>query len=499
MQTDKVHLAIDLGGGSGRVLAGEYDGGQLALHELHRFDNQPVRLPDGWHWNPASLFTEILRGLRIASDRFGERAVTLGIDTWGVDYGLFDTSGRLLGLPYQYRDQRTDGMMDKAFAKVPSETIYEATGIQFIFFNTVFQLLAEAETESGALTAAEDLLFTPDLLGYWLTGEMTQERTIASTSQLYNPRTRDWDRELIDQLGLPGRLFKHLSDPGTPLGALRPELAENTALGDLRVVSVAGHDTASAVAAVPATEGAPAFLSSGTWSLMGFELPEPVINRQSFADNFTNEIGVGGTVRFLKNLCGLWLIQECRRHWSEAGQDYDYAEMAGLAEKAEPFRSLIDPDDPRFVQPGDMPARIAAYCRETGQPEPSAPGEFVRCIYESLALRYAEVWQALLRYCETPPEALHVVGGGCRDAMLNQFTADALGVPVLAGPVEATGLGNIIVQMLAEGTLGSHAEGRALLAASFPPECHTPSDTARDQWRAAAERFTALPDRASDT
>lgn len=490
MSEKKIYLAVDLGAGSGRVLAGEFDGKRIELHELNRFENKPVELPDGWHWNITALYQNILDGLKAAAKKYRDAPISIGIDTWGVDYGLLDADGRLLAMPYQYRDSRTDGMMDVADKKVSQKEIYEATGIQFMFFNSIFQLLSEVEQRNPSLGIAEDLLFMPDLLGYWLTGQKTQERSIASTSQLYNPTIKDWDHSLIERLGLPKQLFKKISDPSNTLGELRDSVQNYTGLKNTKVITVGGHDTASAVAAVPSQKKTPAFLSSGTWSLMGLELAEPVISEKSFDDAFTNEIGVNGTVRFLKNICGLWLIQESRRYWLDNGHDYGYAEMAGLASKVQPFRSLIDPDEPRFIEAGRMPEKIQEYCRETKQQVPETPGEIIRCIYESLALRYSEVWNKLLTYTDDAPDALHIVGGGCQDKLLNQFTANALGVSVKAGPVEATGLGNIMVQMIADGSTQSLTEGRKIVAASFPIETYEPTDQAA--WAAAKEKFTAL-------
>ncbi len=490
MSQKKVYLAVDLGAGSGRVLAGEFDGNRIELHELNRFDNTPVELPSGWHWNIPALYQNILAGLKIAAVTYGDSLVSLGIDTWGVDYGLLDKDGRLLGLPYQYRDSRTDGMMEAAYAKVPKQEIYAATGIQFMFFNSIFQLLSEVERHNPALEIAEDLLFMPDLLGYWLTGKKTQERSFVSTTQLYNPKTRNWDFDLIEKLGLPKKLFKQISDPGTVLGEISPNVAEKTGLKDLKVVTVAGHDTASAVAAVPSQSPTPAYLSSGTWSLMGLELPEPVINEQSYQDAFTNEIGINQTVRFLKNICGLWLIQESKRHWLTLGEDVPYGKMASLAGEAEPFRSLIDPDAPRFIEAGRMPEKIQEYCRDTGQPVPQSKGEIIRSIYESLALRYATVWEKLIQYTEHPPKTLHIVGGGCQDKLLNQFAANAIGITVAACPVEATGLGNILAQMLADGSIADIAEGRAIVLNSSLVETFEPADQA--VWAEAKAKFSDI-------
>ncbi|MGC6424484.1 MAG: rhamnulokinase [Lentimonas sp.] len=490
MSQNKVYLAVDLGAGSGRVLAGEFDGTRIELHELNRFDNIPVKLPSGWHWNITALYESILTGLKKAAEIYGDSTISIGIDTWGVDYGLFDKSGRLLGLPYQYRDNRTDGTMEIAFKKASKSSIYESTGIQFMFFNTLYQLIAELETQSPALELAEDLLFIPDLLGYWLTGNKTQERSFASTTQLYNPRTKDWDYNLIEKLGIPKRLFKKISDPGDVLGDITESVIEKTGLHKVKVITVAGHDTASAVAAVPSQSPTPAFLSSGTWSLMGLELPEPVINQQSFDDAFTNEIGVNNTVRFLKNICGLWLIQESKRDWLIKGEDVPYGKMASLAINEAPFRSLIDPDDPRFIEAGRMPEKIQSFCRDTGQAVPETKGQIIRCIYESLALRYASVWEKMIQYTDHAPKTLHIVGGGCQDKLLNQFAANAIGVRVAACPVEATSLGNILAQMLADESIKSLSEGRTIILNSSLVETFDPIDS--ENWDEAKSKFATI-------
>ncbi len=490
MNQKKVYLAVDLGASSGRVLAGVFDGQRIELHDVYRFNNTPVQLPTGWHWNITELYRNILEGLKLAAERYGDAIVSLGVDTWGVDYGLFDKDGRMLGLPYQYRDSRTDGIMEKVFERVPKDQIYKATGIQFIFFNSLFQLYSEVILKNPALEQAEDLLFMPDIIGYWLTGNKTQERSIASTSQLYNPSEGNWDYPLIESLGLPCKLFKSISDPGSELGALSAHVAEHTGLHGVKVVTVAGHDTGSAVAAVPSKAETPAYLSSGTWSLMGLDLENPVINDHSYTDDFTNEVGVNGRIRYLKNICGLWLIQECKRHWQTQGEDLPYNQMASLATEAQPFRSLIDPDDACFAKSGDMPEKIQVYCREKGQAIPETKGEIIRTIYESLALRYATVWEKLITYTETPPCSLHVVGGGCQDKLLNQFTANALGTKVHAGPIEATSLGNIMAQMMADDLINTLAEGRAMVADSFPVESYEPTDTSA--WNVAKERFVAI-------
>jgi sugar (pentulose or hexulose) kinase len=490
MNHKKVYLAVDLGAGSGRVLAGEFDGTRIELHELNRFENTPIPLPSGWHWNITSLYQNILEGLKLASEQYGEHICSIGIDTWGVDYALFDKDGRMLGMPYQYRDPRTDGMMEVAYQKVPKEAIFEGTGNQFMFFNTIFQLLSEIETKNPAIDSAEDMLFIPDLLGFWLTGQKTQERSFASTTQLYNPKTKDWNYDLIEKLGIPKKLFKTISDAGDTLGELTPRIQTKTGLGNVKVITVGGHDTASAVAAVPSQCKTPAFLSSGTWSLIGLELDEPVITKESYEDALTNEVAVGGKIRFQKNICGLWLIQESKRFWHEQGYDIPYAKMASLASEAAPFRSFINPDDPRFIETDNIPKKIQAFCHEHGQPIPETPGQIIRCIYESLALRYSQAWELLMKYVDEKPTTLHIVGGGCQDKLLNQFAANAIGVRVAACPVEATGLGNILAQMLADGVIADLKEGREIILNSSLVETFDPTDQVA--WREARARFSKI-------
>lgn len=488
-----IHLAIDLGAESGRIMAGAYDGNTLHLDEVHRFPNTMVTVAGSTHWDILRLYDGILEGLKKAADHHGEAIVSLGVDTWGVDYGLIDAQGKLLGNPYVYRDSRTDGMEALATSLVSRESIYEATGIQFMFFNTLFQLLAETRAATGALRAAERLLFTPDLIHYWLSGVKANERTIASTSQLFNPVAGDWAHALLGPLGLPAALLGNIVEPGTELGMLLPEVAELTGLpAKTRVIAPGSHDTASAVAGVPFASGAStrAFLSSGTWSLIGLELPEPVITAQSLKDGFSNEAGVGGTTRFLKNISGLWLVQECRRAWATDGKTYDYDTLTRLAAEAKPFRSLVDPDHGPFATPGNMPEKIAAFCQRSGQPVPETPGAFVRCCLESLALKCRSVWDNLLTYCQEKPDTLHIVGGGSRNALLNQFIANALGCRVVAGPVEATSLGNILIQMQSTGHIDSLAQGRALVARSTILTQHIAED--RDIWADAQRRFNQL-------
>jgi len=457
--------AVDLGAESGRVVLGRLDGERVTLEVAHRFENRPVRLPDGLHWNLLALFTEALAGLRGLDGPL--RGV--GVDTWGVDYVLLDGAGRVLGLPFHYRDDRTDGMIERAHARVPREELYAVTGIQTMPINTVFQLLADARTP-----AAERIALVPDLLAYWLSGELANEITNASTTGLLDARSGTWARRLLERLGLPAAPFA--GDPveaGTTLG---PVLAHHGIECDVH--AVASHDTASAFVAAPIRGRHAAILSSGTWSLLGLELDAPVLTDAAREYNLTNERGVDGTIRLLRNVMGLWLVQECRRHW-----DASYDELRRLAEAARPDVPLFDPDDDRFLAPGDMPERIAAACAELGQPRPDGPGEIVRSALVSLACKYRLVLERLERAAGVDVEVVHVIGGGARNELLCRLTADLLGRPVLAGPVEATALGNVLVQARAAGELGSLAEIRAVAAASAEPAVYEPEGDAGETYR----------------
>lgn len=486
----KVFLAIDLGAGSGRVIAGEAASDRLQLQEIHRFDNPGTDLPGGSFWNIIGLFREIQEGLRLAAERYGEQIVAIGIDTWGVDFGLLDAQGRLLGMPQQYRDPRHEGMPEIMHGLMPESEIYRHTGITTNFYNSSLQLMAEKERRSPALEHSEQLLFVPDLLGYWLSGKKAVERTIASTSQLVDPATGDWAWEVIDALGLPRQIFGEIVPPGTVLGPLREEVRRVTGLGEVPVVASACHDTASAVAGIPMEGEDQPWLSSGTWSIMGLETREPIRSDEAFAARCCNELGVDGTVRFLKNISGLWLIQECKRQWALEGEDLDYAELARLADEAEAFTAFIDPDHPDFAAPGDMPSRIANYCERSGQPVPTAKGQILRVATESLALKYRVTLESFRRLSGKDFTRLHVGGGGIQNHSLAQATADACGVEVLAGPVEATSCGNLITQMIATGHLPDLAAGRRLIRDSFDFTTYTPHDP--EAWNQAAERFRAI-------
>jgi rhamnulokinase len=479
------HLAFDLGAESGRALLGSLDDGRLAVREIHRFPNGMLRLRGHCHWNLYRLFEQVKEGLRLAA-RAGDAPQSIGVDTWGVDFGLLDRDGDLLGLPYAYRDSRTAGAMDSFFRKVPRERVYELTGVQFLPFNSLFQLESMVRDRSPLIEAAADLLFMPDLFHYLLAGAKATEFTFATTSQLFNPRTGGWDDELLAALGLPRRWLQPLVAPGTPLGPLGAEIAAETGLAPIPLIAVATHDTASAVAAAPGEGDDWAYLSSGTWSLLGVESPAPLIGDETRRANFTNEGGVGGSFRVLKNVMGLWLVQECRRAWSRDAE-IDYDELTAAAAAAPPWRALVDPDNASFLNPPDMPAAIRDFCRRTDQPVPETPGAVVRCALESLALKYRCVLEELGRIYPRPIRRLHAIGGGARNRLLNQWTADATGLPVLAGPTEATAIGNLLVQAMALGRVGSLAELRDIVRRSFPLETYTPRPT--PAWEAAWRRF----------
>jgi len=485
------YAAIDLGAESGRVVRGRLDpdGGAVALDVVHRFANRPVRLPDGLRWNLLALFTEALDGLRRAAADGALRGV--GVDAWGVDYALLDAGHRVLGLPFHYRDGRTDGMVARAHDRVPREDLYGVTGIQTMPINTVFQLLAD---EGGAaLAAAQHIALVPDLFALWLTGELRNEATAASTTGLLDARTGAWARELIARLGLPAAPFAGATtEPGTTIGPVlehHAELAGGAA--GAPVHAVAGHDTASAFAAVPLRSERAAILSSGTWSLLGLELPEPALGEQARACNLTNERGVEGTIRLLRNVMGLWLVQEFRREWEAEGGPSDYDEIHRLAVEASEDVALFDPDADGFLAPGGMPERIVAACRESGQEPPSTRGEVVRSVLTSLACKYRLVLERLERVSGRAVDVVHVIGGGAQAELLCRLTADLLGRPVLAGPVEATALGNVLMQARAAGELGSLSDLRVAAAASTDPTTYEPTG-ARDAADATYERFLSV-------
>jgi rhamnulokinase len=473
------YLAIDLGAESGRAILGSLSADRLLLEELHRFPNTPVRVLGALYWDTLRLWHEIQHGIGVAVRERKLDLAGIGVDTWGVDYGLLGADGMLLDNPRHYRDARTNGMMEKLFETVPRSEVFGYTGIQFMQLNTLYQLFAQKLAGSPALASARILLAMPDLFNYWLTGVARGEVTIASTTQFFDPRTMTWSNELLARLGIPAGILPQLVSPGTLLGRMVD--APNTP-----VYATAGHDTAAAVAAVPAAdEEGWCYVSSGTWSLMGLELDQPVINEQSLALNFTNEVGVAGKIRLLKNIAGLWLLQECRRHWALEGADYSYEQLAAMAAEARPFAAVINPD--AFLEPGDLPRKIAAHCRITGQEPPATHGEYARSILESLALRYRQVLESLEALGGRKIRVIHIVGGGSRNLVLNQFVADCTGRTVVAGPSEATAIGNVLVQAMGAGELRDLGAARELVRRSFEVTTVEPSPSAA--WEAAYRRF----------
>ena len=483
-------LAFDIGAGSGRAVLGRLEDRKLAIHEVRRFPNEPLPLAGHIHWNVYALLDEMKAAMRDAAAAVGARPAGIGVDTWGVDFGLLARDGSLLGLPFCYRDHRNAGAMEDYFKLVPRPDLYQATGIQFMPFNTLFQVYAMVRERSPLLDAAADLLFMPDLFNFLLCGRKAAEATIASTSQILDPRTKTWIPGLFQAMGLSKRILQDIVEPGTVLGPVAESIAASTGLRHVPVIATAGHDTAAAVAAVPAEGRHWAYISSGTWSLVGVEETAPIISERSLEANFTNEGGVGGTVRFLKNVSGLWLVQGCRKAWMVEGA-VTYGELTREAAEAPPFAALIDPDDPGFLNPPDMPEAIAAYCRRTGQKTPGTRAAMVRSLLESLALKYRQVIGELRRVLGHPIEKIHVIGGGSQNELLCQLTADATGLPVLAGPAEATAIGNILVQAMAVGRLSSPAEIRTIIRRSFDLKSYRPAGLAAD-WSAAASRFESI-------
>lgn len=485
------YLAVDLGAESGRAVLGRFDGERVALEEVHRFPNVPVWLPDGLHWDVLRIFGEVKEGLAKAAREEGIEGV--GVDSWGVDFGLLDRDGALVSNPYHHRDPRTEGRMEEAFGLVPRAEIYRATGIQFLRINTLYQLLALRG--SPLLEVADTLLLIPDLMNYWLTGEMACEYTNATTTQLLDLETGEWSLDLMERLDLPARVLAPIVGPATGLGSLLPGVAEEVGAAGLPIYAVASHDTASAVVAVPATGSDFAYVSSGTWSLVGVETQGPVVTRDAMEANFTNEGGFGGTTRLLKNVMGLWLLQQCRRTWAREGRDYSYEELARLAEAAPGAGPLVDPDHPAFLASGDMPSRIRRFCEESGQRPPEEPAAVARCVFESLALKYRYAIEQAGELTGRPVGTVNVVGGGSQNALLCQLTADATRLPVVAGPVEATAMGNVMVQAFARGRVGSLQEIRAVVRRSFEATTYEPGGDA-DAWTGLHERFSRIVDAA---
>ena len=471
-------LAVDIGAESGRAIGVGFDGKRLDINELHRFPNVSVQVRDTLHWDILRLWHDVQDGIGKATSQL--HVDSIGLDTWAVDFGLLDKQGHLLGNPIHYRDSRTDGMLEYVFERVPRAEVFAQTGIQFLQLNTLYQLASMVKADHPALQQAAQLLTVPDLLYYWLTGVRVLEYTNATTTQCFNVQTRQWATDLLNRLNIPTHLFGEVANPGQILGKR----------GDIPVVLAPHHDTGSAVVGVPAQTDNFAYISSGTWSLLGLELPSPVINAAALEANVTNEGGFGNTIRLLKNVMGLWLIQQAKRTWDAEGQEYSYAELAELATQASAFVTLVDPDYATFFAPGDMPGRIREYCQLKNQPVPESVGAVARCIFESLALKYRYVLDLQIKLTGKAVDTMHIVGGGSQNALLCQMTANAIGRPVLAGPVEATALGNAISQLIALGEVASVREGRQLISESFPLTTYQPQESAA--WEAAYQRFCTL-------
>ncbi len=483
---EEIFLGIDLGAESGRIMAGIFDGHKLSLQEVSRFPTQNVFLLSHLHWDVLSIFACIKQGI-VQAFRQYKNISGLGVTTWGVDYGLIGPGDILLGNPFHYRDRRTEGIMEEAFLKVPREEIFKETGIQFMPLNTLFQLLATQRDHPQLLHTARHLLFMPNLFSFWLTGEKVAEYTIASTSQMYNSSAQtqqqaprgNWCFSLLEKLGLPTHFLPEVISPGRQLASLHPSVREELSLPEIPVYAVCSHDTASAVVSVPATaeEGNWAYLSSGTWSLLGVEIPEPIINEKTYHYNFTNEGGFAGSIRLLKNIMGLWILQECRRNWEKAGKFYSYDDLTRLASEARPFTAFINVEDTRFLFPGNMVERICQYCQSTGQNVPQTEGEITRVILESLAMEYRYVFSQLEDILARKIDVLHIVGGGCQNKLLCQLASSATKKTVISGPVEATATGNVLIQALARKEIAELSELRTVSRSSFPLIIFQPKET----------------------
>jgi len=478
-------LAFDFGASSGRAIIGCFDGDKITLEEVHRFSNDPVSVGGTVYWDVLRLFYEIKQGIIKAKIAGGFDSI--GIDTWGVDFGLIDSEGKLMENPVHYRDARTAGLVDEAFKTMPKEKLYGITGIQFMELNTLFQLISLKKYRPWMLERADKMLFMPDLFGYMLTGKMCAEYSIASTSQLIDLDKRTWSKEILDAFGIKESVFAPLVQPGTVLGELSKEVCEECGVDPVPVISVCGHDTQSAITSVPCEDGDFAFLSSGTWSLFGTELDKPIVNETSMNINITNEGGFDGSTGFLKNIIGLWLIQESRRQWKREGKEYSYADLEKLALAAEPFKCFIDPDAPEFVPHGNIPERVREFCRKTGQYVPETVGEIMRCIYESLAMKYRLTFEKLRECTERDYPVIHVIGGGTKDGLLCQMTANSCDRTVKAGPIEATVMGNVAVQLMSDGSVENIGQARKIVADSSELKTFEPKDT--DKLAKAYEDF----------
>ena len=483
------YLAFDLGAGSGRAVHGRLDRERLQIREIHRFPNTPLEIQGHIHWDVFRIFDEMKRAMRVCAEDGALPVSSLGIDTWGVDFGLLAEDGSLLGLPFCYRDKRTEGAMEDYFRLVPRDILYEKTGIQFLPFNSLFQIYAMVRSRSPLLGTASDLLFMPDLFNYLFTGKKATEPTIASTSQMLDPRTKTWIPGLFQAMGFSRNILPEIIPSGTVLGPLGRDISMETGLRNASVIATAGHDTAAAVAAVPAEGDGWAYISSGTWSLVGIELAEPVVSSHALSGNFTNESGLGGKIRFLKNVTGLWLLRKCRESWGGENAP-SYEEMDHLAETSVPFPFFVDPDSPEFMNPPDMPEAIAAFCRRTGQRSPEGIGPTVRGILESLAFKSRFVLEQMTRVTGRPIERIHMIGGGVKNRLLGQFTASAAGIPVVSGPVEAAAIGNLLCQAMALGHIDGLETLRSIVRNSFACDLHEPVENS--SWNTAYADFLEI-------
>lgn len=482
-------LAFDLGATSGRAVLGTLNDQEFSIEEIHRFPNAIIELHGKYYWNIYSIYEELKKALIECKNR-GIVPHSIGIDTWGVDFGYIAQDGSILGLPRAYRDPYTEGIPQKYFEIVPREELYSTTGIQIMNFNSLFQLYAAKTEGNAALKSARHILFMPDLFAYMLTGKMACEYTEASTSQMVNPKSHQFEKRLLEVADINPDILLPIVMAGTLIGTLNDSIAQETGIGKVPVYSVAGHDTASAIAATPAKEKEFAYLSSGTWSLMGIEIEQPITESYSLENNFTNEGGIDGTTCYLRNITGMWLLEQCRKEWEKAGRKYSYTDIVAMANDATPFRSIINPDDAKFTNPQSMTKAIADYCKESNQPVPENDAQFIRCIFESLALCYKETLDALCKVAPHEIKQLHIIGGGSKNVLLNQFTANAIGMPVEAGPSEATAIGNCMIQARAAGLAGDRWEMRKLIRKIEPPTLYIPQDI--QLWEEAYYRYKKL-------
>ena len=492
--SDQSYLAVDLGAESGRVVAGLFDGSRVTLQELHRFRNGPVSVGGTLRWDLVNLWREIQSGISKAGSEFGDSIRSIGVDTWGVDYVLMNKNEELLGLPYCYRDPRTNGIMNHTFTQVPKADIFAQTGLQFMEINTLYQLVSMNQNDPNLIEQAATFLMIPDFINWLLSGSKVVEFTNATTTQCYHASNRAWAFDLLGQLNLPTEMFPEVVTPGTKLGSIREDVARQAGISRFDVIAPSTHDTASAVVACPTELTGTArwaYISSGTWSLMGVEVPEAILTAEAMALNVTNEGGVDGTYRLLKNIMGLWLVQQCKVSFERSGKNFDYPQLAQLATEASAFRSIFDVNDNRFLSPDDMPAAISSWCRETNQPEPETEGQFIRSCLESLAIKYGRVFRGLEKLTGEPIQVLHIVGGGTKNELLNQFTSNACGCPVVTGPVEATAFGNVLIQARSSGEISTLDEIRAVVRQSSELGRYEPTD--QEQWKTADARLSELP------